>query len=169
MEDEEAVILFWEILKYAKEQYKDLIKRVATQVAGSCDVVNTLEGLAKKNRLPNNSMAIIDGDKRGDYPDCPSLPGDRAPERMVFEDFKKINWDRLDERFGIGAGTLYQILDDAVLLPNHHEWTTYVGDKTKKSRHTVWQIMVEEWCRQCMDEEIAEQFVEQVIVRLERG
>ena len=131
-------------------------------------MLNTLEGLAKKHRLPDNSMAIIDGDKKPDYPDCTALQGDKAPERQVFEDFKAIEWDRLDERFGIGEGTLYKILDDAILLPDHHDWTTYVGDKTKKSKETVWQIMIEEWCRQILKDEVAEKFANAVSERLDK-
>lgn len=169
LEDTESEMLFWEILKNAGDQYASLMKRISTQAAGSSSVINTLEKLAKEKRLPQASMAVIDGDKKEDYPNCVALPGDLAPERMVFEDFKRINWDHLDDRFGIGAGTLYQILDDVILLPDHHDWTTYVGDKTKKGKQTVWSIMVEEWCRQCMDHEAADAFINKVLDRLEEN
>ena len=165
LEDKEAEILFWEILKSAKD-YDNLLKRISTQVAGSSSVINTLEQLAVANKLPNRSMAIIDGDKREDYPECIALPGTMPPEKMVFEDFKTKNWDKLNERFGIGAGTLFQILDDALLQPDHHDWTTYVGDRTKKSKLTVWQIMVEEWCKQCLDQEVAQEFIQKICERL---
>lgn len=166
LEDKESEILFWEILKHFEGHDDSILKKISTQVAGSASVIGVLEKLALHNRLPNRSMAIVDGDKKIDYPECLSLPGESAPEKVVFEDFKKIGWDGLSERFGIGAGTLYQILDEAILLPDHHEWTTYIGDKVKRSRQSVWQIMVEEWCKQCMGKEIADAFINSVLSRL---
>ena len=167
MEDHEAVALFWEIIKRLPGKYDDFSKRIYTQPAGSASVIQTLERLSREGKLPNRSMGIIDGDKSADHPDCPSLPGAFAPERMVFEDFKKINWDKLEDRFGMGAGGLYAILDEAVLQPDHHQWTTFVGDRIKKSSQVVWQIMAEEWCKQCLKQEDAEAFAGMIQKRLE--
>lgn len=96
------------------------------------------------------------------YPNCLSLPGDLAPEKQVITDLKRIEWNRLDERFGIGAGTLFKHLDDAILLPDHHEWTTYIGNHVKKSKDVVWSILIEEWHKQCLNEEVATTFIENV-------
>lgn len=81
--------------------------------------------------------------------------------------YTKYQWyTTLDERFGIGAGVLFQYLDSSMLDPDHHNWTTYVGDRVKKSKDTVWSIMVEEWCKQCLDNLTAEQFIEAISNRL---
>ena len=135
-------------------------------MVGSCSVVATLNDLASKGKLPYKSISVVDGDMRENYENCISLPGDRAPERMVFEDLKALNWNKLDERFGIGAGSLFQYFEDAILIPDHHEWTTYVGNKVKKGKDTVWSIMVEEWCKQCLEENIAESFIESIRSKL---
>lgn len=166
LEDEEAITFFWEILKKDTERFDEYLKKISTKAVGSCSVVGTLNNLAVQNKLPYKSISIVDGDKRDEYPTCISLPGTKAPERMVFEDLKALNWNRLDERFGIGAGKLFQYLDDATLLPDHHEWTTYVGNKIKKSSGSVWSIMVEEWCKQCMDSVTEEQFISAVSSQL---
>ena len=89
-------------------------------------VVDTLNDYSQHNKLPYKSVSIVDGDKKTEYPDCLSLPGNRAPEKMVFEDLKNLEWNNLTERFGMGAGALYKILDDAMLEPDHHFWTEYV-------------------------------------------
>lgn len=159
LEDDEAVTFFWEILKKDINRYNEFLRKFSTRVVGSCSVVGTLNNLALQNKLPYKSISIVDGDKRNEYSECISLPGDKPPEKMVFEDLKDLNWNKLDERFGIGAGLLFQYLNDAILLPDHHEWTIYVGNKVKMSKNTVWSIMVEEWCKQCLDSSIADQFI----------
>lgn len=166
LEDEEAELFFWEILKKDEQHYDEYLKKISTRVVGSCSVVATLNDLASKGKLPYKSISVVDGDMRENYENCISLPGDRAPERMVFEDLKALNWNKLDERFGIGAGSLFQYFEDAILIPDHHEWTTYVGNKVKKGKDTVWSIMVEEWCKQCLEENIAESFIESIRSKL---
>ena len=166
LEDDEAITFFWEILKKDTERYDEYTKKISAKAVGSCSVVGTLNKLAMQNKLPYKSISIVDGDKREEYPRCISLPGTKAPERMIFEDLKALNWNRLDDRFGIGAGTLFQYLDDATLLPDHHEWTTYVGNKIKRSKSSVWSIMVEERCKQCLDSATEEQFITNIINQL---
>lgn len=158
MEDEEAVSLLWEILKKGTDRYTEILAKVSTRIVGSCSVVNTLNKLAKENKLPYKSISIVDGDKRNEYAECLSLPGIKAPERMVFEDLKALNWNNLEQRFGVGAGNLYSYLDSAILDPDHHNWTANVGDKLKKSKDAVWEIMIEEWCKQCLSDSDAQDF-----------
>ena len=162
LEDKEAEVLFWEILKKDTNRYDEYTRKISTRIVGSCSVVGTLADLANSNKLPYNSISIVDGDMRNEYRFCYSFPGDRAPEKMIFEDLKSINWNKLDERFGVGAGALFQHLENATLLPDHHEWTEYVGDRVKKSKDNVWSIMVEEWCKQCLDDSIATQFIQDI-------
>ena len=125
-EDEEAEALVWEILKTHQDRYDEFSKRITILDVGSCSVVDTLNDYSQHNKLPYKSVSIVDGDKKTEYPDCLSLPGNRAPEKMVFEDLKNLEWNNLTERFGMGAGALYKILDDAMLEPDHHFWTEYV-------------------------------------------
>lgn len=166
VEDEEAAIFFWEIMKKNANKYGEYLRKITTQIVGSCSVVSTLNDLSRQNKLPYKSISIVDGDKRGEYPNCISLPGDKAPERMIFEELKARNWNKLDERFGVGAGLLFQHLDNAILLTDHHEWTTYVGDRIKQSKDAVWRIMVEEWCKQCLDETVANEFIQKINIKL---
>lgn len=167
LEDEEAITLFWEILKLHAIRYEELSKKLSTKAVGSCSVVSTLNNLAINGQLPYQSISIVDGDKRGECANCISLPGNEAPEKMIFMELKQKNWNKLDERFGIGAGTLFKHLDDAMLVPDHHDWTKYVGDKVKKSKDAVWSIMVEEWCKQCLNKDEADQFINSIYEKLD--
>ncbi len=166
LEDEEAIALFWEILKKDESHYPGLTKKIATCAVGSYTIIKTLNNLSRKNQLPYKGLCIVDADKASEVPDCLSLPQQDAPERQVLSDLKEKGWSKLDDRFGIGAGTLFKYLDDAILLPDHHEWIAYIGDKIKKSKDAVWTILIEEWCKQCLSEDNTHRFIEEVMSHL---
>jgi len=152
VEDDEAVQLLFEILKQDTERFDMISRRIIAKAVGSYSVVSTLDELAKNHKLPYKSLAIIDGDKKTEAPNCLSFPGDIAPEQLIFQDLKNNGWNNLDDRFGIGAGSLYKIFEDAMLNPDHHKWTTEIGDKIKKSKDYVWLILAETWCKNHLDE-----------------
>lgn len=162
MEDDVAATLFWEILKKKPDRYHEYCAKIKVYPVGSCDVVGTLGNLGRENRLPNKSIAIVDGDKKDNFPQCFALPGNMAPEKQIITDLKAINWGHLDDRFGVGAGSLFRILDDAMLIPDHHNWTTYIGDQLRKSSSSVWSTLVEEWCLHCLTEEYQTSFFETI-------
>lgn len=151
VEDPEACIWLTEIIKNDRDNGESILQRISIRTVGPSNVVAMLGVLSSDKKLPYKSISIIDGDKNGDK--CIKLPGVLPPEKIVFEGLRNIGWNNLDNRFGIGAGNLYKYIDDAMLLPDHHDWTTYIGDRVKKSKDTVWNIFAEEWCKQCLSEE----------------
>lgn len=163
LEDSEAVALFWEIMRSQRSNdYNEYCKKIKTTAVGSCSIVDTLNSLGKDDKLPVNSLSIIDGDKKTEFPNCLALPGEYAPERQVMLDLKATNWNGLSERFGVGAGTLFSILDNAILLPDHHEWTTYVGDKIMQSKDAVWSILIKVWVSNCLNAQSASAFAQAI-------
>jgi len=150
VEDEEAENLLIEIIKQS-ERSDDILRRVSLRAAGSADIVDTLNRLSAESKLPYKSISFIDGDKKNEFSDCPYLPGDMAPEKVIFTGLKNLNWNNLDNRFGLGAGLLYKTLNDAMLAPDHHDWTTIVGDRIKQSKDYVWSVLIAEWCKQCLE------------------
>lgn len=153
VEDEEAETVINEIIKIS-DNTGQILNRVAVKPIGSYSVVDIFAGLISDNRLPYRGLAIVDGDKVDDCKNgCIGLPGTDAPEKQIIKDLKTMNWNNLENRFGIGSGTLYQILDDSMLVPDHHDWTTYIGDRVKQSKSYVWSVLVEEWCKQCLSDE----------------
>lgn len=139
----------------------ELLPRIKICPVGPANVVSLLGDLADKGKLPHKALSVLDGD----YPPSPGcfvMPGDAAPERVVFSDLKDAGWPNLSERFGVGAGSLLQYLEDAMLTPDHHTWTTQVGDRIVKSAGSVWETMCTEWCRECLDDEVRDNLVSQV-------
>jgi hypothetical protein len=148
VEDRNAQIWLREILA-SSSRTSELLRRVEINPVGPVNVVGMLGTLGKSGKLPYKSLAITDGDHR--HSDCQALPGGLAPERVVFNGLKAANWMNLSDRFGIGAGSLFTILDDALLEPDHHKWPSMVGDQVMKSAASVWEILCTEWCKSCLE------------------
>lgn len=159
VEDRDAEILLREILASSNES-ANLLNRIAINPVGPANVVAMLGGLGKSGKLPYKSIAVLDGDHAD--PNCLTLPGTVAPERLVYSDLKAKGWPNLPQRFGIGAGTLFTALDDAMLEPDHHRWNAKVGDQILKSSVSVWEVLANEWCKSCLDPE-AQKAISQAI------
>lgn len=148
VEDREAVILLREILA-SDGTAAELLSRIAAIAVGPVNVVQLLGTLADQHRLPYRSIAVVDGGESVSA-GCISLPGGAAPERCVYEGLRATKWRNMPERFGIGAGVLLQALEDAMLEPDHHRWNELVGNVTRKSAISVWEILANEWARQVL-------------------
>lgn len=148
LEDREAETLLREILA-SSEETSGLLHRIDTSPVGPSNVVAMLGALGKAGKLPYKAVAVVDGDHTD--ANCLSLPGNLAPERMVYADLKAKEWPNLPNRFGVGAGTLLTALEDAMLEPDHHRWNAKVGDHVLKSSTSVWEILASEWCKSCLN------------------
>lgn len=160
VEDEAAGVLLREILA-SHPAGGEMLPRVRISHVGPANVVALMGKLADEGRLPHRSLAVLDGDMEPSV-GCIQLPGDGAPERIVFEGLKASGWPNLAERFGIGAGTLLQVLDDTILTPDHHTWTTLVGDRVIRSAGSVWETLCTEWCRSCLTQQDRESAVQAI-------
>ncbi|MGE9744794.1 ATP-dependent nuclease [Bdellovibrio bacteriovorus] len=149
VEDKEAKVLLLSLLQKTPLG-QDCLKRIDVLPVGASSVVETLGALLEADKLPYKGVAILDGDQKA--ADCLNLPGTECPEKLVFSGLKAIGWKGLEVRFDIGAGSLYQYLEDAMLIPDHHKWTEYVGDKLLRSTSDIWSGLVAEWTRQCAGE-----------------
>ena len=141
VEDRNAEMWLREILASSPDT-SDILRRIAINSVGAANVVGMLGSLGKTGKLPYKSIAITDGDQQ--HVDCQKLPGELAPERVVFGGLKAAHWENLSNRFGIGAGSLFTVLDDTLLEPDHHKWPTIVGDQVSKNSTSVWEILCTE-------------------------
>lgn len=151
VEDKESQTLLREIIAGHPEG-SEILSRISIDRVGPANVVKILGQLAHNGRLRYKAFGILDGDSEISK-GCIKLPGNEAPEYVVFNGLKGFNWKDLPERFGIGAGSLFTILDDAMLDPYHHKWTSLVGDKVLKSSTSVWEILCNQWCKICLSDE----------------
>jgi energy-coupling factor transporter ATP-binding protein EcfA2 len=166
VEDRPSQVLVREILASATSG-SDVLPRVQICPVGSCNIVATLGKLASTGKLPYPGLGVVDADQQP-TDGCIALPGHAAPERVVFGNLHEQNWPNLPQRFGIGAGALFQYLEDAMLEPDHHQWTALVGDNVRMSATRVWDILATEWCRSCLPSEERDAFVQAVIEVLNR-
>jgi hypothetical protein len=149
VEDKRSEVMVREIVLSTSAD--ENLRRVSFIEVGPANVVKLLGSLAQKNKLPYKAIGVVDGDY-DESPGCIKLPGGKAPERVVFEDLKAKRWAELPERFGVGAGNLFTILEDAMLEPDHHEWPRMVGDKLRLSSNSIWEIMTKEWVNVCLEQ-----------------
>jgi len=148
VEDRESKIWLREIISSDAGQCA-LLSRVYIQTVGPANAVQLLGNLGNQDRLPMKSLAFVDGDKEEGLGYI-RLPGTSSPEEVVYSDLKSRNYPKLDERFGIGAGQLFTIIDDAMLDTDPHNWNRAVGDKIRKSSISVWETMTQVWCIECL-------------------
>ena len=151
VEDRVAEIWLREIIAQDPEG-ADLLQRIKITSVGPSNAVVMMGKLADEGRLSHKAIGVIDGDV-DESPGCIRLPGNNAPEQVVFEGLRAKNWPNLPQRFGIGAGTLLGYFEDAMLNGDHHRWTTLIGDKIIKSSHSVWETLATEWCRSCLEDD----------------
>lgn len=167
VEDSEAGIWLREIVAFADE-HDEILPRIRFTPVGPSNVVQIMGKLGHEKRLPYKSIAFVDGDKEASD-GCLKLPGDDSPEHVVFNDLKTKNWVNLPERFGIGAGTLFGILEDAMLNPLHHEWTKIIGNKVRMSAKSVWEILCNEWAKTCLEDTYKESILNSLREKLQSG
>lgn len=105
VEDRSAETLLREIL-VSHPQGAELLPRIRTAVVGPANVVQLLGALGEAKKLPYGGVGVLDGDVE-ESTGCIRLPGEDPPERLVFKCLRLNGWNGLDQRFGIGAGTLF--------------------------------------------------------------
>lgn len=148
VEDEAAATYLREILASDVASSK-LLQRIHIYPVGPANVVQMLGHLAFEGKLPYRSLSFLDGDYPAS-PGCALLPGNAAPERTVYQNLKAQAWGGLDQRFGIGAGTLLTYFEDAMLHADHHTWNTLIGDRITMASKTVWQVLCNHWAMKCL-------------------
>ncbi|WP_257311378.1 ATP-dependent nuclease [Geothrix fuzhouensis] len=167
VEDRSAEVWVREIIARHPEG-QTLMSRIRISPVGPANVVAMMGKLAAAGKLPQPGLGVLDGDQAA-ADGCARLPGEDAPERVVFLELRDRNWGNLHDRFGIGAGDLHTYLEDAVLSPDFHRWPSLVGDRILKSATSVWETMATEWCRECLADDDRDMVVDAVKTILPAG
>lgn len=142
----------------------DILARCSISRVGASDVVETMARLANANLLPYAGLGIIDADTSPQ--EALALPGNMPPEKQLFNDLKNANWPDLAQRFGVGFGDLGDILEEAMLVPDHHKWCSFVGDRIRRTRSYVLDTLTSVWVARCVAPEMRVQFVQEIKDRL---
>lgn len=156
VEDFRAECLLREIL-VAKT--REQVQRCQFIPYGAANVGHALGQMVAHNHFPRRSLVFVDGDQP-DVPGCIRLPGDDAPERVVFEALKERNWGSLHERTGRSFSYMADSCSRAMLSGNHHEWVQQAAERLLLSGHLLWSLMCIEWVSCCLTKEQAGPIVE---------
>lgn len=141
VEDERAARMFIEVLA---EHAPDLVQRCQVIPCGAASVGKALGIMVEQGRFPRPSCVFLDGD-RGEAPGCSVLPGEDAPERVVFEALKDRKWVNLEARLGRSYSAVADACEKALTLTDHHDWVRQAAAQLVLGSDTLWQAMCAEW------------------------
>jgi AAA domain, putative AbiEii toxin, Type IV TA system len=141
VEDERAKVWLSEILSRHAPQ---LFVRCAIIPYGAANLGVALGQMVEAGRFPRPTRVFLDGDQ-GQAKGCIMLPGEDAPERVVFVDLQKAKWRHLWTRIGRDVSLVTDACDRAMVLPNHHDWIRFAANQLMCGGDVLWQAMCCEW------------------------
>jgi len=96
------------------------------------------------NRFSRKTLVFLDGDQ-GEAIGCLLLPGGDAPERVVFNDLKEVNWRYLWTRVNRDISDVADGCERAMTLENHHDWVNSAANHLRCGGDVLWSAMCGEW------------------------
>jgi hypothetical protein len=137
VEDEKAKILVEEIIQAKSREH---LLRMDVLPYGSASVGKSLGIMCSQARFKKPTVVVLDGDQ--DAADgCVLLPGDDAPERVVFERLSAAGWPNVASRIERSHSDLVDAASAAMTLPDHHDWIRSVADKVMVGGNELWRAM----------------------------
>lgn len=139
-----------------------LVKRCQIITYGAASVGMALGQMAANDRFPRPTLVFLDGDN-GPATGCLLLPGDDAPERVVFESLQACDWGQLALRTGRGYSDVVDACRKAMALTSHHDWVGSAADSLVLGGEALWQMMCAEWASGCMSAEDAHAITQPIL------
>jgi predicted ATPase len=152
VEDGRAATLLTEILTASNP---GLVRRCQLIPFGAASVGKALGEMSASDRFPRPSCVFLDGDV-GPATGCLTLPGDDAPERVVFAGLDGSDWVGISGRVGRAHAAVVDACDRAILLPNHHDWVGEAANELVLGGDILWQALCAEWSTKCLSSADAE-------------
>ncbi len=163
VEDVSAKILLEEIIVATK---RDLIRRCAIVPFGAASVGYALGQMVHENRFPRPTLVYLDADQASGK-GCQLLPGDDAPERVVFNGLKALRWDGVAGRISRPPGETIDALDFAMTKADHHDWVGDATDRLVVGESELWRALCSVWVTKCAAGSDLESVVQLVEDRIE--
>jgi predicted ATPase len=145
VEDEVAQILVKEIIVAER---KELARRCCLVPYGAASVGRALGQMVAENRFPRPSIVFLDADQSTSV-GCLLLPGDDAPECVVFQQLKEYNWKDVPERIGRDVSDVIDALGSAMTNTDHHEWVKSAADRLFVGGNDLWRALASAWAVNC--------------------
>ena len=159
VEDERSVTLLNEILVGADRSTSD---RVTFIPCGAASVGKALGIMNSENRFPKPTVVFLDGDQAS-APGCYLLPGEDAPERVVFECLREQGWLGICERIGREFADTSDALNQAMTLGDHHDWPKQAANRLHLAGNHLWQALCAAYASQVQEEEDVRTLVQNIV------
>ena len=140
----------------SKTWLAEILSRHAREIFIRCSIVPygaanlgvALGEIRANNRFIRPTLVFLDGDQ--DHANgCVLLPGEDAPERVVFERLREQNWRNLWAKIGRDISYVIDACDRAMNLENHREWVQSAANTLMCGGDVLWQAMCSEWAEIC--------------------
>lgn len=158
VEDERAKVMLTEVLASCNSE---LVQRCQIIPYGAASVGSALGIMVSQGRFPRPSCVFLDGDQATAI-GCINLPGDDAPERVVFEALRAKNWLNVSARIGRGFSDVADACDQAMLLTDHHEWVKHAGNKLVVAGNILWHALCAQWAKECLSPDDAKRVIQPI-------
>jgi predicted ATPase len=146
VEDEAAKTMINEIIS---AHGPELSSRCRVIPFGAANLGRALGEMNANKRFPRPTCIYLDGDN-AESSGCTLLPGEDAPERVVFDALNAINWGALPQRLGREYSIVADACSVAMTLADHHQWLNSAGNKLLVPGAHLWQAMCSVWARDCL-------------------
>lgn len=149
VEDRQAERMLIEILA-AHCSNPDSVLRCKTIPYGAASVGQSLGIMAVQKRWDRKTFVYLDGDQE-QCAGCYLLPGNDAPERVVFEALRVKNWPNIAQRIGRDYSKVADACLQAMSLSDDHDWISSAATALRLGGSTLWQALCAEWATACLD------------------
>ena len=146
VEDDTAKIFLTEIIS---QKNPNLASSLLVTPFGAASVGYQLGIMVQNRRFPRAVGVFLDGDC-AEGPGCCKLPGNDAPERVVFEDLSKKNWGDLWSSVKRDTSLVTDACSGSMALSDHHDWVPESAKKLMLGKEILWHMMCAEWVRTCL-------------------
>ncbi|EPK4543784.1 ATP-dependent nuclease [Serratia marcescens] len=156
VEDDSAKIWLEEIIARKRLSY---LNRCSVSTFGAASVGKALGTMVDAHRFSRPTMIILDGDQDPSS-GCFILPGEEAPERVVFSELESINIPDVAGVIGRSHSDLINAVQQAMSAPDHHDWVKLVADRIIVGGNDLWRAMCRSWMVHCANDSTAEDIVD---------
>jgi predicted ATPase len=158
VEDDAAKTMLTEIIS---AHGAALARRCRIIPYGSANLGRALGEMVDRQRFPRPTCVFLDGDNATSK-GCTLLPGDDAPERVVFSDMSAKNWGALHHRLGRDFAKVADACSLAMTSDDHHQWVHSAGSALLIPGTHLWQAMCSVWANDCLDRDHAQKIIQPI-------
>jgi len=146
VEDEVAGIMFEEIVAAHRLQALSQLEIIPY---GAASVGKALGQMVSEERFPRKSLVILDGDQTQSL-GCFLLPGEDAPERVIFESLQEIGWVGIADRIRRSHSDFVDAAEAAMTASDHRGWIKTIANQIIIGGVELWRAMCIVWAEKCL-------------------